>query len=180
MRFRSRQVTRQGCARPCALGQRLNRSVTFIELIHAGAFVLQHRIRVSIGFLEPNHGDIRIRGKSVLGVPPNLRPVNLIFQHLSLFPMMNVNENIAFGLKRRKLHHADIKIKVASILESVGLPEYGQKKINQLSGGQKQRVAIARVTHRMHIGTRTGWFAQLDGFGVGRQAFQLHQGHIAL
>ena len=102
-------------------------------------------LRMIAGFLEPSQGDIRIRSESVLGVPPNLRPVNLIFQHLSLFPMMDVNENIAFGLKRRKLPSTDIKRKVASILERVGLPEYGEKKISQLSGGQKQRVAIARA-----------------------------------
>lgn len=102
-------------------------------------------LRMIAGFLEPSSGDIQIRGDSVLGVPPNLRPVNLIFQHLSLFPMMNVSENIAFGLKRRKTARAEIPSKVASILERVGLPEYGEKKIQQLSGGQRQRVAIARA-----------------------------------
>ncbi len=103
-------------------------------------------LRMIAGFLEPDSGDIRIRGDSVLGVPPNLRPVNLIFQHLSLFPMMDVQENIAFGLKRRK--HADkatIRKQVASMLERVGLPDYGNKQIHQLSGGQKQRIAIARA-----------------------------------
>lgn len=102
-------------------------------------------LRMIAGFLEPNSGDIRIRGESVLGVPPNLRPVNLIFQHLSLFPMMDVKENISFGLKRRKIAQSEIDKKVASILQRVGLPEYSNKKINQLSGGQKQRVAIARA-----------------------------------
>ncbi len=102
-------------------------------------------LRMIAGFLEPNQGDIRIRNESVLGVPPNLRPVNLIFQHLSLFPMMDVKENIAFGLKRRKTPPAEIDQRVASILERVGLPEYSHKRINQLSGGQKQRVAIARA-----------------------------------
>jgi len=102
-------------------------------------------LRMIAGFLEPNSGDIRIRNKSVLGVPPNLRPVNLIFQHLSLFPMMDVKENISFGLKRRKIKQPEIDKKVASILERVGLPEYSEKSINQLSGGQKQRVAIARA-----------------------------------
>ncbi len=102
-------------------------------------------LRMIAGFLEPNAGDIRIRNESVLGVPPNLRPVNLIFQHLSLFPMMDVKENISFGLKRRKIPQSTIDKQVDSILERVGLPEYGQKKINQLSGGQKQRVAIARA-----------------------------------
>lgn len=103
-------------------------------------------LRMIAGFLEPTAGDIRIRGNSVLGIPPNLRPVNLIFQHLSLFPMMDVKENIAFGLKRRKnADKAEIRRKVDSILERVGLPEQGDKKIDQLSGGQRQRVAIARA-----------------------------------
>mgnify|MGYP002631371814 FL=1 len=102
-------------------------------------------LRMIAGFLEPNSGDIRIRNESVLGVPPNLRPVNLIFQHLSLFPMMDVKENISFGLKRRKIAQPEVDKKVNSILQRVGLPDYGTKKINQLSGGQKQRVAIARA-----------------------------------
>ncbi len=102
-------------------------------------------LRMIAGFEEPSSGNIQIRGKSVLGVPPNLRPVNLIFQHLSLFPMMDVKENIAFGLRRRKLPAAEIKRKVSTTLERVGLPEQADKKINQLSGGQKQRVAIARA-----------------------------------
>ncbi len=102
-------------------------------------------LRMIAGFLEPTSGDIRIRDKSVLGVPPNLRPVNLIFQHLSLFPMMDVKENISFGLKRRKTAQAKIDKLVTSILERVGLPGYATKKISQLSGGQRQRVAIARA-----------------------------------
>ncbi len=102
-------------------------------------------LRMIAGFLEPSSGDIRIRDKSVLGVPPNLRPVNLIFQHLSLFPMMDVKENISFGLKRRKVSQAEINKQVSSILERVGLPDYASKQIHQLSGGQKQRVAIARA-----------------------------------
>ncbi|HBF43388.1 MAG TPA: ABC transporter ATP-binding protein, partial [Desulfobacteraceae bacterium] len=71
-------------------------------------------------------------------------PVNLIFQQLALFPMMNVGENIAFGLQRRKVNKADIKKKVHAILERSDLPGFESKKISQLSGGQKQRVAIAR------------------------------------
>ncbi len=102
-------------------------------------------LRMIAGFLEPSEGDIRIRNQSMLGVPPNLRPVNLIFQHLSLFPMMDVKENISFGLKRRKIPQDQINQQVSSILERVDLPDYAHKKINQLSGGQKQRIAIARA-----------------------------------
>jgi spermidine/putrescine transport system ATP-binding protein len=80
----------------------------------------------------------------MLGIPPNKRPVNLIFQHLALFPMMNVGENIAFGLRRRGENKAAIKKKVAAILDRVDLTGFDGKKVDQLSGGQKQRVAIAR------------------------------------
>jgi spermidine/putrescine transport system ATP-binding protein len=78
------------------------------------------------------------------GVSPNRRPVNLIFQHLALFPMMTVAGNIAFGLQRRREKHGAIQSKVTQILERVGLPGFEGKSIDQLSGGQKQRVAIAR------------------------------------
>jgi spermidine/putrescine transport system ATP-binding protein len=101
-------------------------------------------LRMIAGFIEPTGGRILIRGSDMAGRPPNRRPVNLIFQHLALFPMMDVAGNIAFGLQRRKEKKADIEKKVTEILERVGLPGFGSKKIDQLSGGQKQRVAIAR------------------------------------
>jgi spermidine/putrescine transport system ATP-binding protein len=101
-------------------------------------------LRMIAGLTEPTEGTIEIRGKSMLGIPPNKRPVNLIFQHLALFPMMDVKENIAFGLKRRGEGKADIIKKVETILERVDLAGFGDKKVDQLSGGQMQRVAIAR------------------------------------
>lgn len=101
-------------------------------------------LRMIAGFTEPNHGKIEIRGKNMVGVSPNNRPVNLIFQHLALFPMMNVAQNIAFGLQRRREKKEEILRKVEAILKRVGLPEFGEKRIDQLSGGQQQRVAIAR------------------------------------
>jgi spermidine/putrescine transport system ATP-binding protein len=101
-------------------------------------------LRMIAGLTEPTQGDIEIRGQSMLGISPNKRPVNLIFQHLALFPMMNVGQNIAFGLKRRGEPKALIEEKVNTILERVDLAGFDGKKIDQLSGGQKQRVAIAR------------------------------------
>lgn len=101
-------------------------------------------LRMIAGFEEPTHGSLRIRGMEMRGIPPNRRPVNLVFQHLALFPMMTVSENIAFGLRRRGEKAAEIARKTASILERVELPEYADQQIHQLSGGQKQRVAIAR------------------------------------
>lgn len=101
-------------------------------------------LRMIAGLTEPSSGTIEIRGESMIGIPPNKRPVNLIFQHLALFPMMNVGENIAFGLQRRGENKTVIKKKVHAILERVDLSGFENKKIDQLSGGQKQRVAIAR------------------------------------
>lgn len=101
-------------------------------------------LRMLAGFQAPTSGDILIKGSSVLGVPPNRRPVNMVFQHLALFPMMNVAENVAYGLKRRGVNKATIAQKVNETLARVGLPDSGPKQISQLSGGQKQRIAIAR------------------------------------
>ncbi len=101
-------------------------------------------MRMIAGFSHPTSGDILINNRSILDTPPNKRPVNMVFQHLALFPMMSVAENIGYGLRRRGLPRADIDKRVGAALERVGLPQAGTKRIDQLSGGQKQRVAIAR------------------------------------
>jgi spermidine/putrescine transport system ATP-binding protein len=101
-------------------------------------------MRMIAGFEEPSGGDIRIKGKSVLGTPPNRRNVKMVFQHLALFPMMNVYENIAYGLRCRGANTDEIKRRVQDVLERIALPDVGGREIHQLSGGQKQRIAIAR------------------------------------
>jgi spermidine/putrescine transport system ATP-binding protein len=101
-------------------------------------------MRMIAGFQEPTSGDIQIKGKSVLSVPPNKRPVNMVFQHLALFPMMNIAENIGYGLRRRRMDKSLINRKVDEALDRIGLPGIGSRKVDELSGGQKQRVAIAR------------------------------------
>jgi spermidine/putrescine transport system ATP-binding protein len=101
-------------------------------------------MRMIAGFETPSEGDILIKGASVKSTPPNKRPVKMVFQHLALFPMMNVGENIAYGLRCRGENRAEIGRKVAAVLDRVGLPGVGERQIAQLSGGQKQRVAIAR------------------------------------
>lgn len=101
-------------------------------------------MRMIAGFLEPTSGDIDIKGKSVLGVAPNKRPVNMVFQHLALFPMMNVADNIGYGLRRAGVGRKDIALAVDEALERISLPGIGNRKVDELSGGQKQRVAIAR------------------------------------
>ena len=101
-------------------------------------------MRMIAGFLDPTSGDIRIKGSSVLDTPPNKRPVNMVFQHLALFPMMTIAENIGYGLRRRGMAKGEIGRKVDEALDRIGLPGIGARKVDELSGGQKQRVAIAR------------------------------------
>jgi spermidine/putrescine transport system ATP-binding protein len=101
-------------------------------------------LRMIAGFTAPDEGEIVIGGRSMRGVAPNRRPVNMVFQHLALFPMMNVGDNVAYGLTQRGVARAEIAQRVGRMLERVGLPGAQAKRIDQLSGGQKQRVAIAR------------------------------------
>lgn len=101
-------------------------------------------LRMIAGFLAPDTGQIHIGGKPMNGVAPNRRPVNMVFQHLALFPMMSVGENVGYGLARRGLPRAEIARKVGAMLERVSLPGMQDKRVDQLSGGQRQRVAIAR------------------------------------
>lgn len=102
-------------------------------------------LRMIAGFQKPTKGSLLIRGEDMATVPPNRRPVNLVFQNLALFPMMNIHENIAFGLKRQGVGGPELSRRVEALLERVQLTGYGKKDISQLSGGQKQRVAIARA-----------------------------------
>ena len=101
-------------------------------------------MRMIAGFEEPDRGDIKIKGASVVTTPPNKRNVKMVFQHLALFPMMNVAENIAYGLRCRGTGKAEIERRIADVLNRIRLPDVANKEINQLSGGQKQRIAIAR------------------------------------
>jgi len=101
-------------------------------------------LRMISGFEKESSGDIIIRDQYMKGIPPEKRPVNIVFQNLALFPMMNVEENVAFGLKRQKISKAEIKTRVTKMLERVGLQGFEKKKVTELSGGQRQRVAIAR------------------------------------
>jgi spermidine/putrescine transport system ATP-binding protein len=101
-------------------------------------------LRMIAGFTVPDRGDIRIGGHSMRDVEPNRRPVNMVFQHLALFPMMSVGENVGFGLARRGVNKAERVRRAAAMLERVGLAGAAGKRVEELSGGQRQRVAIAR------------------------------------
>lgn len=96
------------------------------------------------GFLDPDAGDILIQGSSVLKLPPEKRPTSLVFQSYNLWPHMTVYDNLAFGLKIRKVKKAERDRKIAEVLELVRLPDSGKKYPGQLSGGQQQRIAVAR------------------------------------
>ncbi len=99
-----------------------------------------------IGGLEyPTAGDVVLRGQVVTDVPPYRRATNMVFQHLALFPHLTVFENIAFGMRLKRVAPDLIARKVDEVLQLVDLPGYGSREIHQLSGGQKQRVAIARA-----------------------------------
>ena len=97
------------------------------------------------GFLEPDRGEIFIDGEVVTRTPPYLRSIGMVFQNYALFPHMTVNQNVAFGLKMRKVPAVEIASRVAEALEMVRLPQMGQRSPRQLSGGQQQRVALARA-----------------------------------
>ncbi len=101
-------------------------------------------LRMIAGFQSPSSGDLLIKGASMIGVPPNKRPVSMVFQHLALFPTMNIGDNVGFGLRQRGVARAEIARRVDEILARVGLPGVAGRRVDQLSGGQKQRVAIAR------------------------------------
>jgi spermidine/putrescine transport system ATP-binding protein len=101
-------------------------------------------LRMIAGFIAPDRGDIAIGGRSMAEVPPNKRPVNMVFQHLALFPMMSVADNVAFGLARRGIGRVERLRRAEAMLERVGLAGAGGKRTEELSGGQRQRVAIAR------------------------------------
>ncbi|MGD9507105.1 MAG: ABC transporter ATP-binding protein [Geminicoccaceae bacterium] len=104
-------------------------------------------LRLIAGFEQPSAGDIRVGGRSMLGVPPYRRPVNMVFQHYALFPHLDVGANIAYGLKQRapRPDPAELARRVDAMLELVRLPGYGRRRIWELSGGQQQRVALARA-----------------------------------
>ena len=102
-------------------------------------------LRLIAGFQTASEGEISIAGKEITQTPPHKRPVNTVFQKYALFPHLNVFNNIAFGLKLKKLPSAVIEKKVKQALKMVGMTDYEYRDVDSLSGGQQQRVAIARA-----------------------------------
>ncbi len=101
-------------------------------------------LRMLSGFELPTSGSIEIDGQDMAGLPPHARPTNMMFQSYALFPHMNVEKNIAYGLQRDGLNRQEVKQRVQEILTLVQLQDFAKRKPSQLSGGQRQRVALAR------------------------------------
>lgn len=102
-------------------------------------------LRMIAGFEIPSEGQILLDGKDISKLPPNKRPINTVFQRYALFPHLNIFDNVAFGLKLKKLPKDEINKKVKKALEIVDLEGFEKRKISTLSGGQQQRIAIARA-----------------------------------
>jgi spermidine/putrescine transport system ATP-binding protein len=102
-------------------------------------------LRMIAGFEQPSEGAIRIEGADVKSLPPHKRPTNTVFQSYALFPHLSVEENVGFGLRRKRVAKEEIRRRVAAELERVGLAAEAKRRPAQLSGGQQQRVALARA-----------------------------------
>jgi spermidine/putrescine transport system ATP-binding protein/putrescine transport system ATP-binding protein len=102
-------------------------------------------LRMLAGFEAPNEGRILLDGRDISAIPPNRRPVNLMFQSYALFPHMSVRANIAYGLEMERLPSAEIRARTDAIMETTQLSAMADRRPDQLSGGQRQRVALARA-----------------------------------
>lgn len=121
------------------------RKKEFVTLLGPSGCGKTTTLRIIAGFEYPSSGQVLFEGKDISSVPPYKRKVNTIFQKYALFPHMNVQENIAFGLKLKKMPRHEIEQRVHKMLELVDLKGYGKRSVESLSGGQQQRIAIARA-----------------------------------
>lgn len=117
----------------------------FITLLGPSGCGKTTTLRIIAGFLDQDEGDVFFEDKKINGVPAYKRQVNTIFQRYALFPHLNVYENVAFGLRVKKLPEKEIRAKVEEMLALVNLRGFDKRRIDTLSGGQQQRVAIARA-----------------------------------
>ncbi len=117
----------------------------FVTLLGPSGCGKTTTLRTIAGFVTPDSGDVIFDGVRINNLPPHKRQVNTVFQKYALFTHLNVYENIAFGLRIKKMPEAEIDQKINEILEIVNLKGYHKRSINALSGGQQQRVAIARA-----------------------------------
>lgn len=117
----------------------------FITLLGPSGCGKTTTLRIIAGFETPQSGDVYFEGEKINDLPPYKRSVNTVFQKYALFPHLNVFDNVAFGLKLKKMSKSEIEQKVKSMLAVVDLKGYEKRPVSSLSGGQQQRVAIARA-----------------------------------
>ncbi len=120
------------------------RKKEFVTLLGPSGCGKTTTLRIIGGFETPTSGELLFEGKEISHIPPYKRRVNTVFQKYALFPHLNVHDNIAFGLKLKKMSKKEIDTKVDAMLDLVNLQGYGKRHVDALSGGQQQRVAIAR------------------------------------
>ena len=120
------------------------RKKEFVTLLGPSGCGKTTTLRIIGGFETPTSGEVLFEGKEISHIPPYKRRVNTVFQKYALFPHLNVHDNIAFGLKLKKMSKKEIDTKVDAMLDLVNLQGYGKRHVDALSGGQQQRVAIAR------------------------------------
>ena len=102
-------------------------------------------LRILAGFEKPSKGEIYLDEDQINEIPSYQRPINMVFQNYALFPHMNIFDNVAYGLRQKKISKEEIKVEVTKFLSLVRLEGYESRNIWQLSGGQQQRVALARA-----------------------------------
>ena len=117
----------------------------FLSLLGPSGCGKTTTLRMLAGFDQPDEGFIRISGDYVQGIPPYKRDVNTVFQHYALFPHMTVSENVAYGLRQKRVPRSEIAGRVAEALDMVKMSKLADRKPKQMSGGQQQRVAVARA-----------------------------------
>lgn len=117
----------------------------FITLLGASGCGKTTTLRIIAGLEDPDAGQVLLKGEDITGLEPNRRDVNTVFQSYALFPYMNVEKNIGYGLKLKKTPKEEMKSRVAEMLHMVQLEGYEKRMPDELSGGQRQRVAIARA-----------------------------------
>ena len=121
------------------------RKKEFVTLLGPSGCGKTTTLRIIGGFEYPTEGTVLFEGRDITDLPPYKRRVNTVFQKYALFPHLNVQDNIAFGLKIAKVPRDEIKKRVDRMLDLVNLSGYGKRSVDQLSGGQQQRIAIARA-----------------------------------
>ena len=117
----------------------------FVTLLGASGCGKTTTLRIISGLETPDEGTVLLDGRDVTALPPERRPVNTVFQSYALFPHMNVEKNVAYGLRVRRMDKASIEKRVREMLELVQMADFAKRMPSQLSGGQRQRIAIARA-----------------------------------